>query len=237
MSLTNELLTRRSNFKPKAYPQTPYNAAREEWNDRTGSLVRQAYNWRLAFFAQFLISILLIAGLLYKSAQSSVQPYLIEHNAATGEAMGVGRMPVWNYTPQENEYRHFLGHWLELVRAVSVDSVVVKHNWLDAYRFTTQAAANQLNDWAQKDDRLNKIGQETVSIDIISINPIAESHSYQIRWTETVRTKEGALKEQHAMTGVFPVKVEPPNPQDEPTLRVNPLGIKIDGGFQWSKDV
>ena len=99
MSLTNELLTRRSNFKPKAYPQTPYNAAREEWNDRTGSLVRQAYNWRLAFFAQFLISILLIAGLLYKSAQSSVQPYLIEHNAATGEAMGVGRMPVWELHP------------------------------------------------------------------------------------------------------------------------------------------
>ena len=39
------------------------------------------------------------------------------------------------------------------------------------------------------------------------------------------------------MTGVFPVKVEAPNPQDEGSLRVNPLGIKIDGGFQWSKDV
>ena len=237
MSLASELLTKRSAFKPKSYPETPYNAARQEWNDRSGALIKQAYNWRMAFFAQFMVSTTLVAGLVYKSAQSSVQPYLIEHNPATGEALGVGPLPTWSYTPQENEFRHFLANWLQLVRAVSADSVVVKHNWLDAYRFTTQSAANQLNDWAQKDDRLSKIGQETVSIDIVSINPIAESHSYQIRWTETVRTKEGALKESHAMTGVFPVKVEPPNPQDEAALRVNPLGIKIDGGFQWSKDV
>jgi type IV secretion system protein TrbF len=236
VSLATDLLTKRSAFKPKTFAETPYNAAQREWNDRTGALVKQAYNWRLAFFAQFLVSIVLVAGLLYKSAQSSVQPYLIEHNAATGEAIGIGPMPKWNYTPQENEYRHFLAAWLQLVRAVSMDSVVVKHNWLDAYRFTTQAAANQLNDWAQKDERLAKIGQETVSVDVISINPIAESHSYQIRWTETVRTKEGALKEQHSMTGIFPVKVEPPNSQDEAGLRANPLGIKIDGGFQWSKD-
>jgi type IV secretion system protein VirB5 len=237
LSLASELLTKRSAFKPKSYAETPYNAARDEWNDRTGALVRQAYNWRLAFFAQCLVNIVLTAGLLYQSSRSSVQPYLIEHNALTGEAVGVGPMPAWNYRPQENEIRHFLGHWLELVRSVSIDSVVVKHNWLDAYRFTTQAAANELNDWAQRDERLAKIGQETVSIEVISINPIAESHSYQIRWTETVRTKEGALKAQHAMTGIFPVKIEPPNTQDQAGLRINPLGIKIDGGFQWSKDV
>jgi len=237
MSLSSELLTKRSAFKPKAYAETPYNAARREWNDRSGALVRQAYNWRLAFFAQFMVSLVLIVGLLYKSSQSTVQPFLIEHNAATGEAMGLGKLPAWNYTPQENEYRHFLGAWLQMVRAVSIDPVVVKHNWLDAYRFTTQGAANQLNDWAQKDDRLTKIGQETVSIEVISINPVAESHSFQIRWTETVRTHEGAIKEQHAMTGVFPVKVELPNAQDEAGLRVNPLGIKIDGGFQWSRDI
>ena len=237
MSLATDLLTKRSAFKPKAYPEPPYNAARQEWNERTGALVKQAYNWRLAFFAQFLVSIVLVAGLLYKSSQSSVQPYLIEHNAATGEAVGLGTLPAWNYSPQENEFRHFLGNWLQLVRSVSLDPVVVKRNWLDAYRFTTQAAANQLNDWAQKDERLARIGQETVSIEVISIVPVAESHSYQIRWTETVRTKEGALKEQRTMTGIFPVKVEPPNPQDESGLRINPLGIKIDGGFQWNKDV
>jgi len=237
VSLASELITKRSAFKPKSYAQTPYNAARQEWNDRTGALIRQAYNWRLAFFAQFLISVVLIAGLIYKSAQSSVQPFLIEHNGTTCEAVGLGKLPVWNYTPQENEYRHFLSAWLQMVRSVSIDPVVVKHNWLDAYRFTTQAAANQLNDWAQKDDRLTKIGQETVSVEVISINPIAESRSFQIRWSETVRNREGAIKMQHAMTGVFPVKVEPPNAQDEAGIRANPLGIKIDGGFQWSKDV
>ena len=170
-------------------------------------------------------------------ATDQIGAQIVAIRTSTGEAVGLGPLPAWNYTPQQNEYRHFLAHWLELVRSVSMDSVVVKHNWLDAYSFTTQAAANQLNDWAQKDDRLTKIGQETVSIEVISINRIAESRSYQIRWKETVRTKEGALKEEHAMTGVFPVKVEPPNGQDLGALRVNPLGIKIDGGFQWSKDI
>ncbi len=194
MSLATDLLTKRSAFKPKAYAETPYNSARREWNERTGALVKQAYNWRLAFFSQFLVSVVLVAALLYKSSQSSVQPYLIEHNAATGEAVGLGKLPAWNYSPQENEFRHFLGNWLQLVRAVSIDSVVVKHNWLDAYRFTTQSAANQLNDWAQKDERLAKIGQETVSIEVISINPIADSHSYQIRWTETVARRRAPSK-------------------------------------------
>ena len=234
MSLATELLTRRSAFKPKAYPQTPYNRAREEWNDRTGALIRQAYNWRLGFFAQFLIVVILAAGLLYQSSHSSIQPYLIEHNAATGEAIGLGILPAWHYTPQENEYRYFLSAWLQRVRAVSMDPVVVKRNWLEAYRFTTQGAANELNAWAQKDERLSRIGEETVSIEIVSINPIAESHSYQMRWTETVRTRAGELKEERHMTGIFPVKVE--HLRDEEDLRVNPLGIRIDAGFQWSKD-
>ncbi len=176
-------------------------------------------------------------GLLYQAGRSTIQPYVIEHNAATGEAVGLGRVPAWNYTPQINEYRHFLGSWLQMVRGVSIDPVVIKRNWLDAYAFTTQGAANQLNDWAQKDARLTRIGQETVSVEILSINPIAESHSYQIRWKETVRTREGALKEETAMTGVFPVKVDPPSAADEHGLQVNPLGIKIDGGFEWSKDI
>jgi type IV secretion system protein VirB5 len=234
MSLATELLTRRTAFKPKTYPQTPYNRAREEWNDRTGAPIRQAYHWRLAFFGQCLIVLILTAGLVYQASHSSIEPYVIEHDAATGEAVGLGALPAWHYTPQEREYRYFLGAWLQRVRAVSMDPVVVKRNWLEAYRFTTQSAANELNDWAQKDERLARIGQESVSIQIESINPIAESHSYQVRWTETVRTRAGELKEERHMTGIFPVRLE--HPRDEEDLRVNPLGIRIDGGFQWSKD-
>jgi type IV secretion system protein VirB5 len=237
MSVVSELLTRKSHFKPAAAPATPYQRAEEVWNERQGSLIRSAHNWRMAFFAQALVSGILVFGLLYQAGRSKVQPYLIEHNSATGEALGLGKIPTWNYTPQINEIRHFLGSWLTMVRGVSVDPVVIKHNWLDAYAFTTQGAANQLNDWAQKDERLSKIGQETVSIEILSINPIAESHSYQVRWKETVRTREGALKEESAMTGVFPIKIEAPDPKEDRILQVNPLGIKIDGGFQWSKDI
>ena len=236
MSLANELATRRSAFKPKSYPETPYNRAREEWSDRTGALIRQARNWRAAFFAQALIAMILTGGLVYQASRSSIQPFLIEHNAATGEAIGLGTIPAWRYSPQENEYRHFLSSWLQMVRSVSIDPVVVKRNWLDAYRFTTQGAANELNDWAQKDERLAKVGQETVSVEIVSINPIPGSHSYQIRWKESVRTISGELKAEHAMTGIFPVKVEPPDSHDEEGLRVNPLGIRIDAGFQWSPD-
>lgn len=237
MSLVNELMTKRSNFPPKAVPATPYARAEQVWNDRQGALVKSAHNWRLAFFAQFLMSALLLTGLLYQAGRSTVQPYLIEHNSTTGEAMGIGRMPTWNYTPQINEIRHFLGNWVVMVRGVAADPVVIKHNWLDAYLFTTQGAANQLNEWAQKDERLAKIGQETVSIVIQSINPVSDSHSYQVRWTETVRTKEGALKDESHMTGIFPIKLDAPDPKNDQAIQVNPLGIKIDSGFQWSKDI
>jgi type IV secretion system protein VirB5 len=236
MSLASELVSKRSAFKPKSYPESPYNRAREEWNDRTGALVRQARNWRAAFFLQVGVTVILTAGLVHQASQSSIQPFLIEHDAASGEAAGLGVIPAWHYSPQENEYRHFLTAWLQMVRSVSIDPVVVKRNWLDAYRFTTQGAANELNDWAQKDERLARVGQETVSVEIVSINPIPGSRSYQIRWKESVRSIAGELKSERAMTGIFPVKLEPPNAHDEEGLRVNPLGIRIDAGFQWSPD-
>jgi type IV secretion system protein VirB5 len=237
MSVVSELMTKKSHFKPRAAPATPYARAEEVWNERQGSLIKSAHNWRLAFFAQVVISAVLVFGLLVQAGRSTIQPYLIEHNSETGEAVGLGKLPTWNYTPQMQEIRHFLGAWLTMVRGVSMDPVVIKRNWLDAYAFTTQGAANQLNEWAQKDNRLARIGQETVSIEMVAINPIADSHSYQVRWKETVRTKEGALKEASSMSGVFPIRIDPPDPKDDHSLQVNPLGIKIEGGFQWSREL
>ena len=237
MSQASELIGKMSAFKAGHYAETPYNAARREWNDRTGALVRQAHHWRVAFFAQTLVSVSLVAGILYQGSRAHVVPYLIEHDAASGNAVGLGTIPAWHYSPQVNEYRHFLSAWLERVRSVSLDPVVVKHNWLEAYAFLTRSGANELNQWAERDARLTKIGEETVDVQILSINPIQASHSFQIRWRETTRTHEGLIKDTATWTGTFPVTVTPPSASDPVSLRINPLGIRIEGGFEWSRDL
>jgi type IV secretion system protein VirB5 len=47
--------------------------------------------------------------------------------------------------------------------------VVVRHNWLRAYDFTTISGAQALNDYARLNDPFSRIGREQVEVDIASV--------------------------------------------------------------------
>ncbi len=59
-------------------PATPYQAAAQVWDDRIGSARVQAKNWRLMAFGCLTLALLMAGGLVWRSAQSIVTPYVVE---------------------------------------------------------------------------------------------------------------------------------------------------------------
>ena len=70
-------------------PATPYQAAAQAWDERIGSARVQARNWRLMAFGSLSLALLMAGGLLWRSAQSIVTPYVIEVDPA-GQVRVVG---------------------------------------------------------------------------------------------------------------------------------------------------
>ncbi len=69
----------------KAIPLDPdsphsavYLAARREWNERYGDYIAQANNWRLIAIAALGVAAVAVAGNVWQSSQSRVQPFIVE---------------------------------------------------------------------------------------------------------------------------------------------------------------
>src|SRR3546814_5304427 len=87
-------------------PATPYQAAGQVWDDRIGTPRVQAKNWRLMAFGCLTLALLMAGGLVWRSAQSIVTPYVVEvDNAGQVRAVGEAATP---YRPNERQTAHHL---------------------------------------------------------------------------------------------------------------------------------
>jgi type IV secretion system protein TrbF len=228
----SELNEEPASYKPESAPETAYQRAKEEWDNRMGGLVIQKANWMKIAIALSFTSIILAAGLVFQSAKSSVVPYVVQVDKH-GVVQAVGKATQTNYTPQQPVIGYFIAQFVRCTRSLPLDPVVAKQNWLEAYAFLSNEATIQLNEIAQREKPLDKLGQETVAVNIENV--VAKSKdSYQVRWIETVYSKEGATTATRTMTGLFTIEIIPPT--EEKQLMANPLGLYVKQ-FSWSKDV
>jgi type IV secretion system protein VirB5 len=219
-------------FKPDVAPETPYQRASDEWDKRIGSAVIQAKNWRLCALVLCGIAFLLVIGLIYQSAKSTVTPYVVEVTKE-GLVQAIGPAAQARFRPGGPVLEYFLAQWVQRVRSLPLDPVVAKNQWLEAYAYLRQSAATVLNEIAAKEQPLAKLGKETVSVQVRNVVPLSKD-TWQVRWEETRYSREGAVIETKTMTGSFTVEIDPP--KDEAQLLKNPLGLYI-ARFSWSKDV
>src|SRR3954467_791811 len=131
-------------------PVTPYQRAAQVWDDRIGSARVQARNWRLMAFGSLLLSAGLAASSVWQSLQSRVTPYVVEVDRL-GAVQAVAPA-VQNYQPRDVEIAWYLARFIEQVRGISIDPVLVRQNWLGAYDFVTDKAAVFLNGYARASD-------------------------------------------------------------------------------------
>ena len=139
-------------------PETPYQRAAQVWDDRIGSARVQARNWRLAFFGTLALSSGLTVGLIWQGARGTIVPWVVQVDKF-GEAQAVAPADA-GYNPTDPQIAFHLARFIEQVRAIPADPIIVRENWLRAYDFTTDKGALALSDYARANDPFTKIGKE-----------------------------------------------------------------------------
>ena len=211
-------------------PETPYQKAAQIWDDRIGSARVQAENWRYIAFGCLFLAMASSIGLVWRSLQSTVTPYVVEVDEL-GAVQAVGPASI-KYEPTDAQIAHHLANFLEQVRSISVDAVVVRQNWLDAYNFTTDKGAAVLNEYARANDPFTNVGKRSRTVDVVSVVRISDD-SFQARWVER-NFENSAHTGTERYTALMTLVIDPPT--DAETLRNNPLGIFVHG-LNWGQDL
>ena len=212
-------------------PVTPYQKAAQVWDERIGSSRVQAHNWRLMALGSLVLSLILAAILLWLRTLGLGRRPTSSRSIPRGGARAVGPAAE-AYKPSDAQIAFHLARFVDNVRSLSIDPVVVRQNWLKAYDFVTDRAAVTLNEYARDNDPFAKVGRETVAVEVTSVVRASDS-SFQVRWLE--RSFEGgALKDTKWLTGLFSIVITPPRTVE--AVRKNPLGIYVHA-FNWSQDV
>lgn len=210
-------------------PDTPYQRARQEWDARMGSAVLSARAWRLMAFAGLGLAAALGASLTMVALDQRTFVHVVEVDPQ-GQVMQV-RAADGRWNPTNAQTAHHLGRFVRLVRSLPTDGVVLRENWLEAYRFLTPQAAAQLSEIARQDDPFLSLGRVGRTVHIRSI--MARSgNTWEVTWVERATNATGT-RDGEVYSGVFTVTTRAPRTADE--VAANPLGLLI-SDFSWSRE-
>lgn len=211
-------------------PETPYQKAGQIWDERIGSARVQAKNWRLACFAALAMSGGLAAGLVWQSAHGTITPWVVQVDRL-GQAQAVAPATA-DYRPTDPQIAWFLAHFIDEVREIPADPIVLRQNWLDAYNYVTDKGALRLDDFARTNDPFKKIGKEQIAVDVSSVIR-ASDDSFRVEWVER-HYADNALASTEHWSAILTIVIQTPTNAEQ--LQKNPLGIYVHA-LNWSKEI
>jgi type IV secretory pathway TrbF-like protein len=211
-------------------PVTPYQKAAQVWDERIGSARVQAKNWRLMAFGCLALSTGLAGSLVWQSTQGTITPWVVEVDRL-GQAQRVAPANT-DYQPTDPQIAYHLARFIEDVRGLPADAIVLRQNWLRAYDFTTDRGAVALNDYARTNDPFARLGKVQVSVEVSSVIR-ASPESFRVAWVQRAYDN-GSLSSTERWTAILSVVIE--TPRDADRLRKNPLGVYVHA-INWSKEL
>jgi type IV secretion system protein VirB5 len=211
-------------------PETPYQRAAQVWDDRIGSARVQAKNWRIMAFGSLILSTGFVTALVWQSARGTVVPWVVQVDKL-GQAQAVAPA-VADYRPTDPQVAWHLARFIEQVRSIPADPVIVRQQWLRAYEWTTDRGAAALNDYARANDPFAKVGKQQVTVEVSSVIR-ASADSFRVAWTER-RYDNGQLATTERWTAILTIVIQPPRDADR--LKANPLGIYVNA-INWSREM
>lgn len=211
-------------------PETPYQRAGQIWDERIGSARAQAKNWRLVSFGTLGLALVLGGEMLWQASQSRVTPYVVQVDKF-GAVQAVGPA-IQNYSPTDAEIAWYLSRFVTDVRSLSLDPVVVRRSWLEAYDYATDHGVLFLNQYAQANDPFKAVGERTVSVQITSVVRVSDN-SFQVKWTEQTFEHDALARTEH-WTAILSVVTKQPTTAE--ILNKNPLGLYVNG-VNWSREL
>lgn len=214
----------KSGANPSAFnPSSPFAKAAQVWDDRIGSSVAQAANWRLLALMSVAVTALSVTGNLWQASQVKVVPYIVQINEQ-GEALKVEPLEQV-YEPNDRQMIFFLADWISNVRSRSIDEVQIQQNWIRAFDYLDGEALGYMTRIAQQNPPTEMVGIEAVTVSIVKASKITR-RTYQIAFTQD-HYAQGSFTHAENWTATFTVDVRPSSSPDE--ILKNPLGIYIVG--------
>ena len=219
-----------SHYGTTPVPETPYQKAAQVWDERIGSARVQARNWRYMAFGSLILAGGFASALVWQSARGTVVPWVVQVDSL-GQAQAVAPA-LSEYRPTDPQIAWHLGRFIEQVRALPADPIIVRQNWLRAYDWTTDRGAAALNDYARTADPFGRVGRQQVSVEVSSVIR-ASPDSFRVAWVER-HFESGQLATTERWTAILTIILETPRTVEE--LRVNPLGIHVHA-ISWSREL
>ena len=211
-------------------PETPYQKAAQVWDERIGSARVQAKNWRYMAFGSLVLSAGFAAALVWQSVQGTVVPWVVQVDKL-GQAQTIAPATA-DFRPTNPQIAWHLGRFIEQVRSIPADPIIVRQNWLRAYEWTTDRGAGALNDYARTNAPFTKVGKQQIAVDVSSVIR-ASPNSFRVAWTER-HFENGQISGTERWTAILTIAVQPP--RDTERLKANPLGIYVNA-INWSREM
>lgn len=216
-------------YAPAEATNSPYAKQLAALEERSRHERTQAQWWRRCAFAISGLACLAVAGLVIVAAtKPPPSVHLVEIDQKTGEPLKhqILGEPV---TASDAMVSHALGRWLQWTRGKSIDPIVIRQNWEQAYHFVPASAKPRIDAYAKEikpfdPDTLRK---EAITVEISSIVRQSKD-TFQARWIETA-FRNGAQSRQKKLTANIGVSFL--NPSTPRQIQTNPMGIMIDQIF------
>jgi type IV secretion system protein TrbF len=217
----------------KAIPLSPdsphsavYLAARREWNERYGDYIAQANNWRLIAVAALGVAAVAVAGNVWQSSQSRVQPFIVEVDKL-GDALAIQRADVASPVPL-GVVRAQIARYIQDVRTVSIDVQAERAFINEAYAMVDKnsAALTFLNNYFSANDPFKRASSETVSAHVESVLPLPGSNTWRVEWREDTVARDGRPEFSKHWEATITVSINPPT--TDAAILVNPTGLFVE---------
>ena len=123
----------------------------------------------------------LLPALAWQSIRGTVTPWVVQVDRL-GQTQAVAPADG-SYQPTDPQIAFHLARFIEDVRGLPADGIVLRQNWLRAYDFTTDRGAAALNDFARNNDPFANLGRLQVSVEVSSVIR-ASPTSFRVAWIQ-----------------------------------------------------
>ncbi|HBC3902263.1 VirB8/TrbF family protein [Vibrio harveyi] len=202
-----------------------YQRARDEWDERLGSIVKQAHNWKMCAFFSMFVSAIAVGSAGYIGAQSKIEPYVI--GVKNGEeVIGVASVSKLPTSQLEALKVSDLERFVEDIRGVLLDVEAQDKAVRRAYArlLPNSPAQTQITNAFKKENPFERASRELVKIDIQSTLPLSDN-TWQTEWVETITDRQGNVLDTPRFKATLTTQTIQPKNKAEMTQ--NPLGLWI----------
>jgi type IV secretory pathway TrbF-like protein len=226
------------NLAAKKNANNPYLNARRSWNGHVMGIMSSIQVWQTVGIISLLIAMGAVGGVAYIGAQSKIIPMVFQQDASanTVSVTLLDRVPDAVLTDYQSAVTNFIIN----TRTVTPDVSLQRKAVLSAYAYLApqDSATMKTNEYLNGSPERNpfkRAENETVSVEIRSALPQTKE-SWQVDWTETVRSRDGQLKgKPYNMRALITVYQNKDTPVDKNTF-VNGHFIFV-SDFNWSKQL